>query len=191
MNPDPKLLKACKRGDRRAQEQLYRMCFPALMGICMRYFRNESEAITALNESFLKILNNYHKRSTSTPFLAWIRRIAINTAIDKFRQEKSYKTHIQAGYEYGLDEQKEAAFQINEAELRLDAEAIEKMIQELPPMSKQVFNLFAIDGYSHQEIGDLLGISAGTSKWHVSFARKELKQKLIREGLIIQKADML
>lgn len=191
MNPDPKLIKACIRKDRRAQEQLYRLCFSSMMGVCMRYFRNESEAVAALNEAFLKILNNLQKRGESTPFEAWIRRITINTAIDAFRKNKSYKAHIQPGWEFGVHEQEESGFEINEAALQLDAEAIEQMIQELPPMSMQVFNLFAIDGYSHKEIGDLLGISPGTSKWHVSFSRKELKKKLIREGLINQKADML
>lgn len=191
MNPDPKLIKACIRKDRQAQEQLYRLCFSSMMGVCVRYFRNESDAVAALNEAFLKIINNLHKRNEQIPFEAWIRRISINTSIDAFRKNKSYKTHIQSGWEHGLPEQQDSGYEINQADLKLDAEAIEKMIQELPPMSKQVFNLFAIDGYSHKEIADLLGISSGTSKWHVSFARKELKQKLIREGLIIQKADML
>lgn len=191
MEPDPKLIKACIRKDRRAQEQLYRLCFPSLMSICMRYFRNESEAIASLNTSFLKILNNLKKRNDKVPFEAWIRRITINTSIDAFRKNKTYKTYIQADEDLGIHDQGRSGFEINQAELQLDAEAIEQLIQELPPMSRQVFNLFAIDGYSHQEIADLLGISVGTSKWHVSFARKELKQKLVREGLIIQKADML
>jgi len=191
MNPNPKIIKGCIRKDRRAQEQLYRLCFSSMMGICMRYFRNESEAIAALNGAFLKILNNLQNRGDHIPFEAWIKRITINTAIDAFRKNRSYKAHIQPGWDSGIHEEQAAGFEINDADLQLDAEAIEQMIHELPPMSKQVFNLFAIDGYSHKEIADLLGISIGTSKWHVSFARKELKQKLIREGLIIQKADML
>ncbi|MEM6802409.1 MAG: RNA polymerase sigma factor [Bacteroidota bacterium] len=184
------MIKACIRQDRKAQEQLYRLCFPVMMGICARYFRNESEAVSAMNEAFLKILNNLKKRKEGVPFEAWVRRICINSSIDKFRKDKTYKTYIQPGWEHDEEHFNDVAFEINHAELKLDAEAIENLIHELPPVSRQVFNLFAIDGYSHREIGDLLGISEGTSKWHVSFARKELKAKLLREGVII-KADML
>src|SRR5262245_3044597 len=92
MHVDSHLLKAAHQGDRKAQYALYRLCFPILMAVCKRYRRDEQEAATALNNGFLKIINNLDRyRAGEVPFEAWIRRIMINTAIDEFRRDKKWR----------------------------------------------------------------------------------------------------
>ncbi len=177
MNIHPQLLKDCQRGDRKAQFQLYRSCYNVLMGVCVRYQKNQEEAKAVLNLGFLKILNNLDKYSFKAPFFAWIRRIMINTIIDEFRKNRKVKELIE--YQ-DFTETNDASHLIdfNEAEKQFDAEQLEVLIRRLPTVSQKVFNLFAIDGYSHKEIGKMLNISDGTSKWHLSFARKKLQEMM-------------
>lgn len=175
------LLQGCRQGDRKAQYQLFRLCFDTLMGVCLRYQREESEAMASLNLGFLKILNNLDKYRPEAPFEAWIRRIMINTLIDEFRKNRQVRELME--YRDFSDEPNTRDWaDYNEAEQSLHAEQLTAMLQALPAVSRKVFNLFAIDGYSHQEIGNLLDISEGTSKWHVSYARKRL-QEMVKEML--------
>ncbi|MEO0473398.1 MAG: RNA polymerase sigma factor, partial [Bacteroidota bacterium] len=164
----------------RAQSALYRQCFSILMGVCIRYAQQEEEAHSLLNQGFLKILQKLDTRRENVPFEAWIRRIMINTIIDEYRRTKKYReTHR------GIDQYTHThlahAVDWNEADRQFDAEAIENLLQRLPAMTRQVFNLFAIDGYSHKEIAKMLNISDGTSKWHVSTARKQLQGMMATE----------
>lgn len=174
MEIEPQLLKACIKEDRRAQSELYRRCFGVLMGICMRYHHQEADALAVLNMGFLKILKNLKKRKQQTPFEPWIRRIMINTIIDEFRKDKKHKAHM-AYTDFTDRDHYDQFVDFNAADRQFDAADIELMIMQLPDMSRQVFNLYAVDGYSHAEIADMLGISTGTSKWHVSTARKIIK----------------
>lgn len=180
MNVDPHILEACRRSDRKAQSALYKQCFSLLMGVCVRYVKQEDEAVALLNMGFLKILNNLDRYRSEVPFEAWIRRIMINTVIDEYRKNKKHKALI----EY-TDQEDKAVYTsdsvaYNDAAEQLEAEEIEQMIRALPPVSQQVFNLYAIDGYSHKEIGEMLRISVGTSKWHVSFARQKIREMLVK-----------
>ncbi|RMG61910.1 MAG: RNA polymerase sigma factor [Bacteroidetes bacterium] len=176
MNLDPRLLTACKKDDRRAQSELYRCCFPVLMAVCLRYASNQDDAVAALNLGFLKILRSLDRWKEHVPFEAWIRRIMINTMIDEYRKQRRYEAHMTV---QDFAEMPEAGpVDFNEADRRLAAADIEALLHQLPPMSRQVFNLFAIDGYSHKDIAELLEISEGTSKWHVSAARKQLRRLL-------------
>ncbi|MFN0213744.1 MAG: RNA polymerase sigma factor [Saprospiraceae bacterium] len=184
MNLDPKLLLAAQRGDRKAQSALYRSCFPVLMAVCMRYRRDKQDAVSALNNGFLKIIQNLERyKRDEVPFEAWIRRIMINTVIDEFRREKKWRELTV------FTEDIERAFPSepidwNEADQRLDIQHLEALLRRLPPMTQKVFNLFAIDGYSHHEIGELLKISEGTSKWHVSTARAQLQSWIKAETVM-------
>lgn len=179
MNINPQIIKGCKKQDRKAQSELYRLCFNVLMGVCIRYMRNEPDAVSVLNLGFLKILNNLDKHKPNVPFDAWIRRIMINTIIDEFRKSKKHREHMEyTDFEKGAYH--EHFVDVNAADSKFDAEALEELIQQLPPVSRKVFNLYAIDGYTHKEIGKMLNISDGTSKWHLSFARKKLREMLTR-----------
>lgn len=180
MKIDKALIQSCVESDRRAQNQLYKKCFGILMGVCMRYEREREEAEELLNQAFLKILRNIDKYDYKAPFEAWIRRIMINTIIDNYRKYKKDKENLQ--YSAMDTDWKDVGISLNDAYLEFEAEELENMLKKLPDMSRKVFNLFAIEGFSHKEIGDMLGLSDGTSKWHVSVARARLKE-LIYEKL--------
>lgn len=181
MTISPDLLKAAREGERKAQAELYRQCYPVLMAVCLRYRRDESEAAAALNDGFLKILKNLNRYTPDVPFAAWIRRIQINTLIDMFRREAKWRDQVLLSEK--IEQHSDArAVDWNEADRQFDAAQLESLLQRLPPVSRQVFNLFALDGYSHAEISAMLDMSEGTSKWHVSFARSQLRS-WIRAGL--------
>jgi len=181
MNVSHQLIQDCKNGDRKAQFQLYKSCFNILMGVCMRYKKDEDEAASVLNIGFLKILNNLDKHRPEVPFEAWIRRIMINTVIDEFRKNRKVRELIEHT-DFSESESYNKAVDYNTADQKFDAERLEAFIKRLPPVSQKVFNLFAIDGYSHKEIGEMLGISDGTSKWHLSSSRKKL-QEMIQQAI--------
>jgi RNA polymerase sigma factor (sigma-70 family) len=169
------MLRAAHKGDRKAQYALYRSCFPILMAVCMRYKRDQQEAVAALNAGFLKIINNLDRYNREeVPFPAWIRRIMINTVIDEFRRDKNWRelTVFTEKIEQAYPEE---PIQWNEAEQKLNVQHLEELLRKLPPVTQQVFNLFALDGFSHKEIGEMLRISEGTSKWHVNHARTQLQ----------------
>lgn len=159
------------------------------MGICLRYERNREDAEALLNMGFLKIFTNMDKYQDHVPFEAWARRIMINTIIDNFRKNKKYIEKIEVREDSDLDFNSRVSF--NEADLHFDAEVLENMIRELPTISQKVFNMHVIDGFSHKDVAEMLGMSVGTSKWHVSNARKILKEKLIKQKEMANKTLVL
>jgi RNA polymerase sigma-70 factor (ECF subfamily) len=172
---DPDLLHAAHSGDRKAQYTLYKACFPVLMAVCARYRKNQQDAVASLNNGFLKIVQNIPQfQQKAVPFEAWARRVMINTLIDEYRREKNWHELTVLTEDIGQSQPK-ASSTWNEADQQLDAQFLESLLHKLPPMTHKVFNLFALDGFSHQEISELLGMSEGTSKWHVSFARAQLQ----------------
>lgn len=173
------ILKGCRENDRKAQYELYRACYPMLMSICSRYHQNELDSRAILNEGFLKIVLNLGKYSPEVPFNFWIRRIMINTIIDHFRKEKQYHENMVHAEHSHLQVVSGQDVSLRDS---YDAEALLAMVRRLPPVTGRVFNMFAIDGYSHFEVAKLLGIAEGTSKWHVAEARKKLSIMLKEEN---------
>jgi RNA polymerase sigma factor (sigma-70 family) len=174
------LIEKCRENDRKAQFELYKTLYGSLMSICCRYKKNKEDAEEILNIGFLKILSNLEKYKSETSFNAWCKRIVVNTIIDEYRKDKKNLENLELT---DFSDAKNNLHQVNWNEIEdvFSAEEVEQMLQILPEMSKKVFNLFAIDGYSHKEIADLFGISEGTSKWHVSFAREKLKLVLAQK----------
>ena len=170
------LIKRIVKQDRKAQVELYRICFSVLMSIAFRYKKNEEDAAALANEAFFKVLTNIDKYNSNSPFEAWIRRIAINTAIDDYRKNKKREEMFEA--EDNFDGFEEVTY--NEVDDTIEAEELSNMLLELPKATRIVFNLFAVDGYSHKEITEELGIGLETSKWHMKEARKRLKILLIK-----------
>ena len=170
------LISECIRKDPRAEHELYKAMYPMMMSICTRYERNRQDAAARMNEGFLKVLTNLGKRRPEVPFEAWARRIMINTVIDNFRKERERKAHETMD----VPVNEHIGAEVNDYLRQMEAEAFAELLQRVPEMSRKVFNLFAIDGFSHAEIGEMLGISAGTSKWHVSHARQTLQQAIAR-----------
>lgn len=177
MKPDIDIIMACKKGDERAYFALFSLCYGHMKSICIRYLGDELEADGAVNKAFLKIVMNLDKWDVKRPFEAWARTITVNTALDACRKKKSQSKNMpltpidDAGNDNNI-------ISINEADEKLNAELLERMIYELPDMHKQVFNLFALDGFSHKEIAEKLDCSVSASKWYLHQARKILQEKL-------------
>lgn len=172
------LLDAAQNGDRKAQYQLYRSCYSMLMGVCMRYCHNEDDAAALMNAGFLKILMGLDKWRRDVPFEAWARRVMINTAIDDYRARERDRAHADIQALPDDAHLTEHLTEVNTSEWVFAVEQLEAFIRALAPVTQRVFNLFAIDGYSHDEIGQMMRISTGTSKWHVSDARRRLRDMI-------------
>lgn len=130
-----------------------------------------------LNVGFLKALKNLDKYRPGIPFKVWIRKVMINVLIDEYRKEKSHHAHIEYVEEY--TETSDNADQ-NDVITKMNVEEIHALIMKLPPMSQKVFNLYVIDGFTHKEIGTMLHMSEGTSKWHLNFSRNKLKELITK-----------
>lgn len=169
------LIARCVRKDPKAQYELYKALHPMMLSVCTRYERNKQDAVATMNAGFLKILDRIGERRPEVPFEAWARRIVINTVIDAFRRSKQRKaTEVLVDVNNETDNR-----QANEYLYQIEAEAFADLLLKVPPMSRNVFNLFAIDGHSHAEIAQMLEISEGTSKWHVNNARSILQRALV------------
>lgn len=162
------------KNDRRSQNALYKNYFPLMSSIALRYAQNEDRALHLLNGGFLKVLLNISSYNDDYSLATWIRNVLVNHIIDEFRKEKKHISKINiTDFEDNLE-----LISFNMGEAHLEAEELRAMLNQLPDVTKEVFNLFAIDGFKHKEISDMLGISAGTSKWHVSEARTRLKKMI-------------
>lgn len=165
-------------GDRKAQLRLYDQCYSYMMSICVRYCKDKQDAGARLNLAFLKVLQHLDQFDNTGSFKAWISKITLRSVIDEFRSnQRHYEVHQYNGESTGDEDWQQ--HDLNRIVAEIDVEYLMSLIRQLAPMDRQVFNLFAIDGYTHKEIASLLNISEGTSKWHVHEARKKLKQSLL------------
>ncbi|MEM1320325.1 MAG: sigma-70 family RNA polymerase sigma factor [Bacteroidota bacterium] len=169
---DEVLIMGCREQNRLAQKYLYQRYYGKLLGVCMRYTSNREEAISILNMAFFKIFQSIDNYNSSGSFKGWMSRIALNTSIDHLRSNTTYRKVMD------YNSEKEVLIE-NDAIDALAAEELYALIQQLPTASRSVFSLYVIEGYKHHEIAEQLGISVGTSKWHLSSARKQL-QKLLK-----------
>jgi RNA polymerase sigma-70 factor, ECF subfamily len=145
-------------------------------GVCLRYAANQAEAEDILQDSFIKAFKNLDKYSGQGALGGWLRKITVNTALEQYRKNKSLKNLTV------LVDVSEAQIEINDSAIEnLELEDLLTKIQRLPKGFRTVFNLYAVEGYTHKEIGELLGISAGTSKSQYSRARIILRQMIQNE----------
>jgi len=166
------IIEGCKRQNPQSQEALYRGCYTGMMKLCIRYARDLDEAAAIYNEAMLKVFNTLHQFEGRGDFMGWVRRIMVNTCIDHCRRQAKF-TH------WPIDQVEDDNISLNpDIYERLSANDVINLLTELPRNTALVFNLFVLDGYKHEEIGQLLGISTGTSKWHLNEARRLLKSKL-------------
>lgn len=173
LTPDlDRIVRGCLENDRAAQEQLYKKYYGKMMGTCMRYLRNEDDAQDVLNNGFLKVFQNLKSYTGQGSFDGWVYHIIRNAIIDQLRKRVKYK-------ETEINEQLENTIATEPGVLQqLYAKDLLKMLNNLPDTSRLVFNMFALEGFKHEEIAQTLNISVGTSKWHVSESRRILKQNL-------------
>ncbi|MGE7773145.1 RNA polymerase sigma factor [Chitinophaga sp. NPDC101104] len=166
------IIAGCRNWNRSSQEALYRQFFGYAMAICLRYANNKEEAIEILNDGFLKIFHHIDSYDTSRPFKSWLSKIMANTAIDHLRSRKKivFTEDITQVYDLGMPDE----YAIS----KLSYEEILQLVQHLPPAYRTVFNLYVLEGFQHQEISNMLGISEGTSKSNLFKAKRILKEKI-------------
>ena len=176
------LLQECLRENINAQKILYKKFFPKMIAVCLRYLKNKEDASEVLNNAFLKVFEKLKQYRSTGSLEGWIKRIVINTSLDFIRSNKSYREKFILMDEFSSfgspDPAGQAELDFPEAEMHLDKEEIFKLVSELPPATRIVFNMYVIDEFSHKQIAQQLNISTGTSQWHLSNARKILKIKI-------------
>ena len=162
---DIELINGCIDNDRAAQELLYRTYFGKMYGMCLRHSGEQTIAMTIVNDGFLKVFKNIAKFKHKGSFEGWIRRIMYNTVCDYYRKQSNKQKYIEIddkGIDAGVYHQ-------------LDYEDLLLLVNNLTPATKQVFILYAIEGYKHHEIAEHIDISISTSKWHLANARTKLQ----------------
>lgn len=177
------LIKSIKDSDRKVITKLYKETYSVLMSVVVRYKKNTEEQMSLVNNSFLKIISKIDQYKVGTSFFSWAKRIAQNEVIDDFRKEKKYKELFQFEEEmgnYDLNDQEP------ESDFEFEAEELQAMMDTLPPATKVVFNLYAIDGYKSSEIMDELDIGYETVKWHIKEARKRLRILVAEKSLTLK-----
>lgn len=165
---DKELIETCLKDNPIAQKMLYDTYSSVLFGICLRYSKNEEEAQDILQDSFIKIFTKLDTYQFTGSFEGWLKRIVTNTSIEYYRK-KITREHLE---EIGFN-----PYLAVDSDRGLEVEELLKMIQELPEGYRMVFNMYAIDGYTHSEIATKLNISEGTSKSQLSRARAYLQRK--------------
>jgi RNA polymerase sigma factor (sigma-70 family) len=166
------IIRSCARDDRSAQKRVFEAYYPVMLAIVRRYIRDQEEALDVVNQGFVKIFQKVKQYHFENSFEGWCKRIVINTALDHLRASKRYKDF------FSFDAILPSHQVYNDGLNDMSVDELHQIINSISPISKVVFNMFAIDGYSHKEIADELNISVGTSKWHLSSARKQIQSKL-------------
>jgi len=167
------LVKRCKAGERKAQELLYKQLAAKMMGVCMRYATDRMEAEDMLQNGFIRVFQMINDFRGDGAFEGWVRRVMVHSSIEYYRKHHKMMQVVD------LDEVNEPS--VNPlASANLDAKDLMALIQQLAPGYRIVFNLYAIEGYSHKEIGEIVGITEGASKSQLSRARSILKERILK-----------
>ncbi|MBN2862754.1 MAG: sigma-70 family RNA polymerase sigma factor [Bacteroidales bacterium] len=171
---DPELIRRCSEGEVRAQELLYRRYFSFAMSVALRYTCDEGKAMEIVNDSYMKVLDKISEFDNKKAFRSWYGRIVVNSAIDNFRRNARHSSHLQIS-DIGTQEEQEP-----EIDATLSAADILNLFSQLPENYRLTFNLFEIEGYTHDEIGKMLGITASSSRSTLARAKKALRELYIK-----------
>jgi RNA polymerase sigma-70 factor (ECF subfamily) len=164
----------CLQQDVLAQNELYRWYAGKMMAVCMRYARNRDAAADIMQDGFVKVFINLKSFKGEGSFEGWIKRIMINTALKQYRKDLKFKNDVDIDSAYNLTFESDIVSRISAKELM-------GHIQELPDGYRTIFNLYVVEGFQHNEIEELLGISEGTSKSQLSRARNYLMQTIKKD----------
>ena len=166
------LVEGCLANNRKAQEALYRHFYPFAMAIAQRYARDEMDAADIMSHAFVRIFKSIHSFDSDKGSLhAWIKRIVVNEGLTHIKSRSRFSENVE------LETVSEPVIATTVLE-EMSATEIMELVKKLPPATHAVFVLYAVEGYNHREIAERLGISEGTSKWHLSEARKNLQKQL-------------
>lgn len=171
------LVKKCIEGDNRAQKKLFDLFAPKLFGVCLRYMKDHDLAQDTLQDGFVKIFTKLSDYNGKGSFEGWMRRIMVNTCLDQLRKDQKLKVNTP------IDDVSFLVKDNHWIEEELTAKDLLKLVESLPDGYRVVFNMFAIEGYSHKEIAEQLNISENTSKSQFSRAKSHLRKKLIELGI--------
>lgn len=164
---DKELIDGCLNNQRKFQELLYKRYFSRMMSMCLRYTTDINKATEIINDGFLRVFKKIDKYSYKGSLEGWIRRLVYHSLSEHFKKHSKYLQFI-------VFEDYEKHTNVNALD-QLYMDDLLQLVEQLPAASKAVFKLYAIDGYSHKEISSELGISVGTSKWHLNASRTKLK----------------
>ncbi len=174
------IISGCIRQERRAQEELFRLFYGKMLGVCMRYARDRDSAEEMLQEGFIKVFDKLEGFDDKGSFEGWMRRIIANTAIDQIRKSKKDPMLTDNDEDFKLGSEDRIVEQEEADALEIRAEMAMEAIQQLSPAYRAVFNLYVMEEYTHKEIAEILNISEGTSKSNLAKAKMNL-QKILKE----------
>jgi RNA polymerase sigma-70 factor (ECF subfamily) len=170
---EEEIIGQCKTGSLKYQELLYKQFYGYAMGISLRYSLNRDDAMEVVNDAFIKVFNAINNFNSDKPFKPWLRTILVNTAIDRRRKDLKFQLNVEL-------ENAMPAISVNGIET-LNVQDILKLMNELPPIQMTIFNLYEVDGYSHDEIGQLLAIPVSSSRVYLSRAKEKLRNVIRSE----------
>lgn len=183
MISEEEIIKACLKGKSKYQKLLYEKYSGLMFGVCLRYFKSREEAQDALQDGFIKVFTKLHEFRFEGSFEGWIRRIMVTTSLNLHKKDLKHYYHEDVAGD---------GFQLKDESMDFDNLQVEdmmKVIRDMPNGYKLVFNLYEIEGYAHNEIGEMLNISANTSKSQLMKAKRYLRKRLNLEELDSHKYD--
>ena len=172
---EEEIISNCKTGSLKYQELLYKRFYGYAMGISLRYSLNKDDAMEVVNDAFIKVFGAIVNYNSDRPFKAWLRTIIVNTAIDRRRKDMKHQLTVE------LDNAISLSSNLNAVD-NLELKELLALLKELPPLQLAIFNLFEIDGYSHDEISVMLSISVSSSRVYLSRAKEKLRNILRSEA---------
>ena len=178
MLSDDELVRRCLKGEPPAQKELYDRFAPRMLGVCFRYTRNRHEAEDVMQDGFIRAFHRMKQYRGDGSLEGWLRRIMVTTALNFLKRERRFREESDVAAHPGMEDDAAAALD------QMENQEVMEMIQNLSPGYRAVLNLFAIEGYSHKEIGEMLGIGESTSRSQYVRARQILAQKIIQRNQI-------
>lgn len=172
---DSDLIAGCLKGKELHQEVLYKRYFSFAMSVCIRYTKDRNEAMEIVNDSYMKVLDNLGQYNSSKSFKAWYSRILVNSSIDNYRRNLKHSSSV------SIDNITDAGEQEPEIDIELSVNDILKIFNQLPENYRVTLSLFEIEGYSHEEIGKLLGVTTSTSRSNLARAKKLVRVIYMKE----------
>lgn len=179
---DIELIQGCSEGKSLPRELLYKRYFSYAMSISLRYTRDESEAMEIVNDSYLKVLEKLEDYDRSKPFKPWFGKIVVNSAIDAYRRNTRHNSTL------SVIDIAETEEQEPDIESELSVSDILSLFSQLPEHYKVTFNLYEIEGYTHEEIGKMLGINTATSRSNLTRAKKLIRELYIKNFNPVKKS---
>lgn len=173
MPDDKEIIEGCKNGKESSQHALYKKYAGKMMGVCRRYIKSRAEAEDVFQDAFVKVFQKISSLKGQN-LQAWMKRIFINACIDSYHKSRKF------GYNVDYEEVQEVNFMFEDVFAKITNKELLQLINDIPEGYNIVFNLNVIEGYTHKEIAEMLGISEGTSKSQLAKAKKHLQRKLVK-----------